>query len=55
MMKSLKIIQIVGILMLGIGIGIGYQEGGSFMIAALGLVVYSVARLTAWVQDRNRH
>ena len=49
-MKALKIIQIAGILMLGIGIGIGYQEGGSFMIAALGLVVYSVARLTAWVK-----
>lgn len=35
-MKALKIAQIVGVLMLGIGIGIGFQPAGNFFWALLG-------------------
>jgi hypothetical protein len=49
-MKALKIAQIVGVLMLGIGIGIGFQPAGNFFWALLGGVIYTVARLTAWVK-----
>ena len=49
-MKALKIAQIAGIAMLGIGIGIGYQPEGSFTIATLGLLLYVGAALTAWVK-----
>lgn len=49
-MKTLKIAQIVGVLMLGVGIGVGYNTG-SFGWALLGVVVYAGAKLTAWVNS----
>lgn len=49
-MKALKIAQIVGVLLLGIGIGIGFQPAGNFFWALLGCIVYAASRLTAWVK-----
>jgi hypothetical protein len=48
--NALKIAQIVGVLMLGIGIGIGFQPAGNFFWALLGGIVYAASRLTAWVK-----
>jgi hypothetical protein len=52
MMKTLKILQVVGVLMLGIGIALGYQDG-SFTMATLGLLLFAGAKVTQWVQSKN--
>lgn len=52
-LKALKIAQIVGVLMLGIGIGIGFQPAGNFFWAVLGGFIYTVARLAAWIGRDN--
>jgi len=50
MKAGLKVAQIIGVLMLGIGIGVGYN-GGTFGMAVLGLAVYAGAKLTSWVKS----
>jgi len=50
-MKTLKMLQVVGVLMLGIGIGVGFQEGGSFTMATLGLMLFAGAKVTQWVKS----
>lgn len=49
-MKALKIAQIVGVVMMGVGIGVGFN-GGSYILTILGIAVYAGAKLTSWVKS----
>lgn len=51
-MKALKILQVVGVLMLGVGIGVGFKDG-DMLWAAIGLLVYSGAKVTYWIQSKK--
>lgn len=51
-MKALKIAQLVGILMLLVGVIIraGAGEFYGMHLALLGLLIYTVAKVTAWIK-----
>jgi len=50
--KILKVLQVVGVLMLGIGIGVGFKDGDMFW-AAIGLLLFSGAKVTYWIQSKK--
>ncbi len=52
-MKTLKIIQIVGVLVLLLGVIVRSGTGAYYgtAIAMLGILIYAVARLMAWVKS----
>ena len=54
-MKILKILQIVGVLMLLLGVIIraGAGEFYGMYLVLIGILIYAVARLTYWVQSKN--
>jgi len=54
-MKTLKIIQIIGvlILLLGVIIRTGTGDYSGTAIAMLGILIFTVSRLTLWVQSKS--
>jgi len=54
-MKTLKIIQIIGvlILLLGVFIRTGTGDYSGTAIAMLGILIFTVSRLTLWVQSKS--
>lgn len=52
-MKTLKLVQIVGVLILLFGVIVmaGAKEHYGTFFALLGLLIYAVARLTTWVKS----
>lgn len=52
-MKKLKIAQVIGILILLLGVIIraGAGEYYGTALAVLGILIYAVARVTAWIQS----